>query len=311
MSDILVVGSLAYDSIQTPSGTVERALGGSANYFSLAASLFSKVKVVGVVGDDYKKSDIELLSSRGVDTSGMQIQKGKTFHWKGSYEGDMNEAITHATELNVFEKFDPVLPESYKDSKFVFLANISPDLQLKVLSQVNAPVFVGMDTMNFWISSKLDDLKAVLKKVDVVLINEGEAMMLTGAHNGVEAAKRVVELGPKALVIKRGEYGFMMYTQEEGFFILPAFPISSVVDPTGAGDTFAGGFFGYLAALSSGAPSGRRKPSIEDLRHACVRGSNLASFTIQDFSVAALAKIKVQDLDARIEKYKKVITLSV
>jgi sugar/nucleoside kinase (ribokinase family) len=302
MSDILVVGSLAYDSIQTPSGSVDHALGGSANYFSLAASLFAKVKVVGVVGEDYKKSDIELLSSRGVDTSGMQVQKGKTFHWAGAYEGDMNEAITKATELNVFEKFDPVLPEAFKDSKFVFLANISPDLQLKVLNQVKAPLFVGMDTMNFWISSKLDDIKAVLKKVDVVLINEGEAMMLTGAHNAIEAARRVVEMGPKALVIKRGEYGFVMYTQAEGFFILPAFPVSHVTDPTGAGDTFAGGFFGYLASLN-------KKPTAQDLRQACIRGGNLASFTIQDFSVNALAKTKLTDLEHRIEQYKKVITL--
>ncbi len=302
MSDILVVGSLAYDSIKTPSGSVSHALGGSANYFSLAASLFAKVKVVGVVGEDYKKSDMEMLSSRGVDISGMTVQKGKTFHWSGSYEGDMNEAITHATELNVFESFNPVLPANYQDSKFVFLANISPDLQLKVLDQVKSPMFVGMDTMNFWISSRLQDLKAVLKKVDVVLINEGEAMMLTGAKNGIEAAAKVCELGPKALVIKRGEYGFVMYTQAEGFFILPAFPLSAVVDPTGAGDTFAGGFFGYLASLG-------RKPEIQDLRQACVKGSILASFTIQDFSVGALAKTTAGDLEKRLMTYKKVITL--
>jgi sugar/nucleoside kinase (ribokinase family) len=302
MSDILVVGSLAYDSIKTPSGSVSHALGGSANYFSLAASLFAKVKVVGVVGEDYKKTDIELLASRGVDTSGMTVQKGKTFHWSGSYEGDMNEAITHATELNVFETFNPVLPAHYTDAKFVFLANISPDLQLKVLEQVKAPQFVGMDTMNFWISSKLSDLKAVLKKVDVVLINEGEAMMLTGAKNGIEAAAKVCEMGPKALVIKRGEYGFVMYTQAEGFFILPAFPIQKVIDPTGAGDTFAGGFFGHLASLG-------RKPEVQDLRHACVKGSILASFTIQDFSVGALAKTTAGELEKRLSDYKKVITL--
>jgi sugar/nucleoside kinase (ribokinase family) len=220
MSEILVVGSLAYDSIQTPSGKVDRALGGSANYFSLAASLFSRVRVVGVVGEDYEKKDFELLNSRNVDTSGMTIQKGKTFHWSGYYEGDMNEAITRATDLNVFEHFNPHLPEHYRDSKFVFLANISPDLQVKVLEQVQKPMFVGMDTMNFWISSKLDDLKKVLKKVDVVLINEHESMMLTGAANAIEAAPKVCAMGPKALVIKRGEYGFVMYTQDQGYFIL-------------------------------------------------------------------------------------------
>ena len=302
MSEILVVGSLAYDSIETPSGKVDRALGGSANYFSLAASLFSKVRVVGVVGEDYDKSDIQLLKSRNVDISGMSVVPGKTFHWAGSYSGDMNEAVTKKTELNVFEKFNPVLPKHYQDSKFVFLANISPDLQLKVLEQCEGPLFVGMDTMNFWISSKLNDLKAVLKKVDVVLINEGEAMMLTGAQNAIDAAKKVVELGPKALVIKRGEYGFVMYTKEQGFFILPAFPIDKVIDPTGAGDTFAGGFFGYLASLN-------RKPTAQDLKEACVKGTILASFTIQDFSVKALAQTAMKNLEQRLSEYKKVITL--
>jgi sugar/nucleoside kinase (ribokinase family) len=300
MSEILVVGSLAYDSIQTPSGKVDRALGGSANYFSLAASLFSRVRVVGVVGEDYEKKDFELLNSRNVDTSGMTVQKGKTFHWSGYYEGDMNEAITRATDLNVFEHFNPELPAHYRDSKFVFLANISPDLQVKVLEQVQKPLFVGMDTMNFWISSKLEDLKKVLKKVDVVLINEHEAMMLTGANNAIEAAPKVCEMGPKALVIKRGEYGFVMYTQEQGYFILPAVPIEKVTDPTGAGDTFAGGFFGYLASLG-------RAPTVSDLKMACMKGTVLASFTIQDFSVAALAKTTLKDLDQRLEKYLGVI----
>src|SRR6185312_15777987 len=177
-----------------------------------------------------------------------------------------------------------------------------PDLQVKVLEQVKAPVFVGMDTMNFWISSKLSDLKTVLKKVDVVLINEKEAMMLTGAKNAIDAAPKVCELGPKALVIKRGEYGFVMYTREGGFFILPAFPLDKVVDPTGAGDTFAGGFFGYLASLD-------RKPTEADLRLACVKGTILASFTIQDFSVGALAKVTLKDLDQRLSQYRKVVLL--
>ncbi len=302
MSEILVVGSLAYDSIQTPSGKVDRALGGSANYFSLASSLFAPVRVVGVVGEDYQSQDIELLKSRKVDTSGMSVVKGKTFHWEGAYEGDMNEAITKKTELNVFEHFDPTLPEHYRDSKFVFLANISPDLQLKVLNQCHNPLFIGMDTMNFWITSKLADLQQVLKKVDVVLINEGEAMMLTGAKNAIEAAKKVIALGPKALVIKRGEYGFVMYTQDQGFFILPAFPIDKVIDPTGAGDTFAGGFFGHLASLG-------RKPLVGDLKEACIRGSILASFTIQDFGVKGLAKVDMGALEMRTIQYHKVISI--
>jgi sugar/nucleoside kinase (ribokinase family) len=301
VSDILVVGSLAYDSIETPSGKVDRALGGSANYFSLAASLFAPVRVVGVVGEDYSKADIELLKSRRVDTAGMSIVKGKTFHWEGAYEGNLNQAITKNTELNVFEHFDPSLPKHYQDSKFVFLANISPDLQLKVLSQCESPWFIGMDTMNFWITSKLHDLKEVLKKVDVVLINEGEAMMLTKAVNSVEAARKMIELGPKAVVIKRGEYGFLMFTQELGFFTLPAFPIERVVDPTGAGDTFAGGFFGHLASLG-------RKPTHTDLKTACIKGAILASFTIQDFSVESLSKVTAADLESRLADYKKTIS---
>lgn len=300
MSEILVVGSLAYDTIETPSGKVERALGGSANYFSLAASLSAKVRVVGVVGEDYAESDKELLRGRGVDLEGMFVAPGRTFHWEGAYAGDMNEAITKKTELNVFEQFDPDLPESYTGSKFVFLANISPDLQSKVLDQVKSPMFVGMDTMNFWISSKLEDLKKTLSRVNVVLINEGEAKMLTGAKNAVEAAPKVCEMGPQAIVIKRGEYGFLMYQKGEGYFILPAVPVADVVDPTGAGDTFAGGFFGYLAKLD-------RKPSFQDLQKACMHGTVLASFTIQDFSVRALAKVTPSALETRMGVYLKTV----
>lgn len=302
MSEILVVGSLAYDSIQTPSGKVDRALGGSANYFSLAASLFSKVRVVGVVGEDYDQGDYELLNSRGVDLSGLSKVAGKTFHWAGSYEGDMNEAKTLQTDLNVFEHFNPQLPEHFKDSSFVFLANIAPELQLQVLEQVKSPKFVGMDTMNFWISIKKEKLIEVLKKVDLVLINEGEAKMLTGAANAISAAPLITAMGPQAVVIKRGEYGFAMYTREEGYFILPAMPIPTVVDPTGAGDTFAGGFFGYLAAQKD-------KPTLAHLKQACIMGSMMASHTIQDFSVRALSKVTLGDVERRLADYKKVITL--
>ncbi|UOE99773.1 PfkB family carbohydrate kinase [Bdellovibrio reynosensis] len=302
MSEILVVGSLAYDSIQTPSGKVDRALGGSANYFSLAASLFSKVRVVGVVGEDYDQEHYELLNKRGVDLGGLSKVPGKTFHWAGSYEGDLNEAKTLKTELNVFEHFNPQLPEHFKDSSFVFLANIAPELQLQVLEQVKQPKFVGMDTMNFWISIKKDKLVEVLKKVDLVLINEGEAKMLTGAANAISAAPLLTALGPKAVVIKRGEYGFAMYTKDEGYFILPAMPIPTVVDPTGAGDTFAGGFFGYLAAQ-------KEVPTIANLKQACIMGSMMASHTIQDFSVNALSKVTLGDLEKRLSEYRKVITV--
>lgn len=300
MSSILVVGSLAYDGISTPSGSVDRALGGSANYFSLAASLYSKVRVVGVVGADYDKKDEALLTDRGVDLSGVEHTSGKTFFWQGKYEGDLNDAITLKTELNVFESFDPKIPANFRDSKFVFLANIDPELQLKVLSQVEAPEFVGMDTMNFWITSKLDALKKILSKVDVVLINEKEAEMLTGAPNAISAAPLIAALGPKAVAIKRGEYGFALFTRDQGFNILPAMPMPLVVDPTGAGDTFAGGFFGHLSSLG-------RPVRMDDLREACVTGTLLASFTIQDFSVRALAQVKPEDVARRRAEYMRVI----
>jgi sugar/nucleoside kinase (ribokinase family) len=300
MSEILVVGSLAYDSVQTPSGKVDRALGGSANYFSLAASLFAKVRVVGVVGEDYDKQDYDLLKNREVDLAGLQRVPGKTFHWAGSYDGDMNEAKTLATELNVFEYFKPELPEHFKKSEFVFLANISPDLQLQVLEQVQNPKFVGMDTMNYWISSRKEDLLKVMAKVNLVLINEAEAEMLTGAANGIAAAPMITAMGPDAVVIKRGEYGFALYTKKEGFFILPAMPLPSLVDPTGAGDTFAGGFFGFLA-------SQKGEITIPQLKQACINGTLMASFTIQDFSVKALAKVTMGDIETRLGQYKKVV----
>ncbi len=302
MAEILVVGSLAYDSIKTPAGSVSRALGGSANYFSLAASLLAPVRVVGVVGEDYDEKDYNLLKDRKVDLSGLEKVKGKTFHWEGFYEGDMSEAKTLKTELNVFEHFNPKLPAHFADSKFVFLANISPDLQLKVLEQVRNPYFVGMDTMNFWISSKKDDLLKVLSKVDVVLINETEAEMLTGEKNAIAAAPKLTQMGPQAVVIKRGEYGFAMYSKEQGYFMLSAMPTPNVIDPTGAGDTFAGGFFGHLASL-------KRKPTVGDLKQACVVGTVLASFTIQDFSVKALSQVTLGKMEARLSEYRKSSTL--
>lgn len=299
MSEILVVGSLAYDTIATPNGKVDRTLGGSANYFSLAASLYSQVRVVGVVGEDYDAKDLEMLKSRKVDTLGMQKQPGKTFHWSGEYKGDMNEAITLATDLNVFEHFNPELPPSYKNSSYVFLANIDPELQLRVFEQIEKPKLVGSDTMNFWISSKLPQLKQVLAKVDVLLINEGEAKMLSKRANAIAAADEILKMGPKAVVIKRGEYGFVLYSKE-GYFILPAYPIANVVDPTGAGDTFAGAFFGYLAKLNKGF-------DLAALKEACVHGCMMASFTVQNFGVEGLKKLTWADVEKRHEEYKRVV----
>lgn len=296
MSEVLVVGSLAYDSVKTPSGKAERSLGGSANYFSVASSLFSKVKVVGVVGSDYSDADREILKSRGVDLDGMQVVPGKTFHWEGTYEHNLNEAVTLKTELNVFADFNPELPEKYKGTRFVFLANIDPILQLKVLSQIQKPLFVGMDSMNFWINSKQNDLIQVMKKVDIVFVNETEAKMLTQEDNAIVAIKKVAALGPEYVVVKRGEYGSTVYSKTHGFFQCPALPVEKVVDPTGAGDSFAGGFFGYLASLR---PSGHdQKPTWKELKEATLAGTVMSSQTIQDFSLKALASLNQQQYQA-------------
>jgi sugar/nucleoside kinase (ribokinase family) len=301
MSAILVVGSVGYDTISTPKGERAGILGGSANYFSLAAAHCAKVRVVGVVGDDYRAEDRQLLTDRGVDIAGLQTVHGETFRWSGKYEKDMNEATTLATHLNVFENFHPAIPMEYRDSKTVFLANIDPVLQLQVLEQVKSPRLIAADTMNYWISSKKADLLKVLERINILMINESEIRQLTGNWNCIQAAKEVCRMGPRAVVIKRGEYGFMMYTQER-FFILPAFPVENVVDPTGAGDTFAGGFLGHLAQLD-------RDFTREDLKLACVNGCLMASFTVQDFGVEGIRQCKTKDLDARLEAYRQVIAL--
>lgn len=291
MQEVLVIGSLAYDSVKTLSGSAKRSLGGSANYFSVAASLFAKVRVVGVVGTDYLASDKEMLAKRGVDLAGMQSVEGETFHWEGTYEANLNEAVTLKTELNVFATFNPEVPEAYKTSSHVFLANIEPTLQLKVLSQIKEPKFVGMDTMNFWINSKQADLVKVIEKVDIVFMNETEAKMLTQETNTIKAIKKVVGLGPKYVVVKRGEYGSTLYSKEHGFFNCPALPIENVVDPTGAGDSFAGGFFGYLVKNVNG------KPAWTDLKNAVVAGTVMSSQTIQDFSVKALIEVNQSNFE--------------
>ncbi|MBC7740646.1 MAG: sugar kinase, partial [Bdellovibrionaceae bacterium] len=267
MSEVLVVGSLAYDSVKTPSGKAEKSLGGSANYFSVAASLFAPVRVVGVVGEDYSNEDRQILIKRKVDLSGLQTVPGKTFHWEGTYEQNLNEAVTLKTELNVFAHFNPTLPVDYRNSSFVFLANIDPELQLQVLAQVEKPLFVGMDSMNFWINSKQEELKQVLQKVDIVFMNETEAKMLTQTSNAIRAIKAVAALGPKYVVLKKGEYGSTLYSATHGFYQTPALPIESVVDPTGAGDSFAGGFFGTLAS------AGPKVPTWADLKAATLAGT--------------------------------------
>lgn len=300
MNAILVVGSVGYDTITTPTGQRAGLVGGSANYFSLAASLYAPVRVVGVVGEDYKLEHRSWLEERNVDLKGLQQVSGRTFAWEGRYEKDMNDAITVATHLNVFENFHPAIPESYKSSDVVFLANIDPVLQLQVLEQVQNPRLIAADTMNYWIRSKKDDLLKVLKRIDILLINEGEIRELTGTWNTVRAAREVLTMGPKAVVIKRGEYGFFMFCENQ-HFVLPAFPVENVVDPTGAGDTFAGGFLGRLAQLDRGW-------SRENLKAACVHGCLLASFTVQDFGVEGIRKVQPVQVEERLKVYQQVIT---
>lgn len=298
MSAIVVVGSLAYDSIATPKGSVNRVLGGSSNYFSLAASHFSQVHVVGVVGEDYNAADLQILRDRSVDVEGIVRAPGKTFHWKGEYHADMNDAITLATDLNVFAQFNPQIPEKYRSCEYLFLANIDPVLQLRVLNQMQSPRLVCCDTMNFWINGKLSDLKKVMTRTDVLLINEGESMQLSGATNAIAAAEIIAKMGPKAVVIKRGEYGFVLCYQNE-LFILPAFPVAQVIDPTGAGDSFAGGFIGYLAREGKGL-------DFASLKQACVYGCLLASFTVEGFGIEGQKNLDWRKVEERMNAYRKI-----
>jgi sugar/nucleoside kinase (ribokinase family) len=301
MSKILVVGSIGYDSIKTPMGSVEETLGGSASYFSYAASLYAPVAVVGVVGTDCRQQDIDLLQSRGVNLLGLQRVEGKTFRWEGEYEGDCNEAITRKTELNVFQNFSPQIPPSLQEAEYLFLANIDPDLQLSVLKQTDRPRVVGADTMNFWIDSKRESLIRLFKHIDIVLMNEAEAKKITGCNQTLKAALELSQTGPKAVIIKRGEYGFVLLYQGQ-FYILPAFPIVNVVDPTGAGDTFAAGFFGSLARHNEDL-------SLKALQRACLEGLLLASFTVQGFGLTALASVDFSTIEQRHREYTHVVRL--
>ena len=300
MNAILVVGSIGYDTITTPMGQRTRIPGGSANYFSIAASLFKPVRVVGVVGQDYAAEHRAWLDDRDVDLQGLRQVEGRTFAWEGEYGRDMNEAKTLATHLNVFEDFHPVLPESYRDSELVFLANIDPVLQLQVLEQVKAPKLKAADTMNYWIHSKKDVLLKVLERIDILLVNEGELRQLTGEWNTIKGAREILKMGPRAVVVKRGEYGFLLHCGDE-FFIQPAFPIGDVIDPTGAGDTFAGGFLGHLAQLE-------RDWTYADLKAAALNGSLLASFTVQDFGVAGIRAVELAALKRRADDFRAVVS---
>jgi sugar/nucleoside kinase (ribokinase family) len=297
---ILTVGSLAFDSIQTPAGKVDSVLGGSGNYFSIAASHYSPVEVVGVVGEDFPKDHLEWLSRRNIGVSGIKVTAGKTFHWVGSYDKNLNEAQTLSTSLNVFEHFDPQLSEKHKEIPYVFLANIDPVLQQSVLDQIRSPRLVACDSMNFWITGKPSELRKTLERVDLLSINEGEAYLLSGHKNVMKAALEIQKMGPSTVIIKRGEYGADLLTPH-GFFIAPAYPTSHVVDPTGAGDSFAGAVMGYLAEQGVHRDLVRTDPKQWEklLRRAVLAGSVMASFTVEDFSFRRLMSLKTPDLVER------------
>jgi sugar/nucleoside kinase (ribokinase family) len=298
MSPLLVVGSVALDSVETPAGTVAEALGGSATYFSAAASLLTGVRVVAVVGEDFPEAHLELLRDRGIDLAGLRQEPGRTFRWSGSYTDDLDQAVTLDTQLNVFETFDPELPDPYRDSPYVFLANMHPAIQLKVLEQASPEAFTGADTMNFWIEGERELLDEVLRRVRCVTINEAEVRQYAGQTDLLRAIGSVAALGPEYIVVKRGSQGVLLWHQEE-IFSLPAFPVEKVRDPTGAGDTFAGGLFGYLAA--------RGGHTAEDLRHGLLMGTILASFNVEDFSLNRLLTISREDIINRAGHFEKMI----
>jgi sugar/nucleoside kinase (ribokinase family) len=299
-SSILAVGSIAFDTIHTPAGKAEKVLGGSVNYFSIAASFYAPIQVLGVVGEDFPKEHLAWLGKRRVDTSGVQVVPGQTFHWAGSYDGNLNEAKTLSTALNVFEKFDPRLGSQHKNASYVFLANIDPVLQTSVLDQVTDPKLVAADSMNFWITGKLEELKKTLKRVDILSINEGEAYLLSGERNIIKAVAAIRKMGPSVIIVKRGEYGAMLFTQQ-GLFLAPAFPVDQVKDPTGAGDSFAGAFMGYLAEAGVSRDLAKTDPARWEttLRRAVLAGCVMASFTVEDFSFQRLARLESAELASR------------
>ncbi|MCX7017422.1 MAG: PfkB family carbohydrate kinase [Candidatus Sumerlaeota bacterium] len=291
---ILMVGSVALDDVRTPFGEVKDALGGSCSYASISASHFSDVAIVGVIGDDFPRRRLDLFRRHDIDLSGLQrIKGGRTFHWSGYYEHDMNQAHTLNTALNVFAEFRPAIPEKLRESEFVLLGNIDPDLQLEVLEQVRNPRLVLIDTMNFWISGKREQLLRVLRKSHIVLLNEAEARQLCDTVNLQVAAQRLLKLGLKRVIIKKGEHGCLMFSGDT-YFAAPAFPLEMIKDPTGAGDTFAGGFIGYLASA--------RSLNEMTFRKAVIAGTAMASFTVEEFSLKRLASLKSREIGERCDR---------
>ncbi|MBN2453074.1 MAG: bifunctional hydroxymethylpyrimidine kinase/phosphomethylpyrimidine kinase [Candidatus Omnitrophica bacterium] len=294
---ILVVGSVALDSVETPFGKKKEILGGSATFFSITASFFNKVNIVAAVGEDFPKKYVTLLKSRSVGIDGLTVSKGKTFRWVGRYDYDLNTAHTIATHLNVFKDFNPHIPRHLRQPEFLFLANIDPDLQYNVLTQVKRPKLVACDSMNYWISTKRKSLEKLLDRIDIILLNDAEARQFSGESNLIKAAQQIIAFGPKAVIIKRGEHG-VLYFSKDAHFIAPAYLLETIYDPTGAGDTFAGGMMGYIS----------RAKTINDLtiRKSIIYGSIMASFTVEDFSVNRLLEISKKDISGRFDHYRKI-----
>jgi sugar/nucleoside kinase (ribokinase family) len=292
---LLVVGSVALDSIETPFGVANDVLGGSANFFSAAASLLSPVQMVGVVGSDYPIEDLQFLADRGVDLSGVEQVEGESFRWSGVYSFDLNSRETRETRLGVFADFKPRIPEKFRGAKWVFLGNIDPELQLDVLEQVTSPMLVACDTMNYWINGKRDALLALLKRVDLLMVNDTEARELSGDFNLLRAARWIHRQGPRMVVVKKGEHGAILFTEDYAFYA-PGYPLEEVFDPTGAGDAFAGGFMGYIARSGSTDPS--------DMRRAMVYGSALGSFAVERFGIDRLRDVTQDEIQDRVASFR-------
>ena len=302
---ILVVGTVAFDAIETPFGKTDKIVGGAATYICLSSSFFAKnLNLVSVVGEDFPSDAIQMLKNKSVDIDGLQIKKGeKTFFWSGKYHNDMNSRDTLDTQLNVLENFNPIVPEKYQESEFLMLGNLMPSVQKQVLSQLQKrPKLVVLDTMNFWMDLFMDDLKEALKEVDVLTINDEEARQLSGEYSLVKAAKLILSMGPKYLIIKKGEHGALLFNNEEVFFA-PALPLEDVFDPTGAGDSFAGGFIGYLAKTND--------ISFENMKRAVINGSAMASFCVEKFGTQKLTEITQEDVNARINEFVKLVKFDI
>ncbi len=298
-SHILVVGSLAYDDVHTPYDNRREVLGGAASYFSLAACLYAPVRLMGVVGDDFRASDLERLGAKGIDLAGVEHAKGKSFRWLGRYDHDLATAETINTDLGVFGDWEPTVPAAFADSEFVFLANILPEIQSRMLDQVRSPKAIALDTMNYWIERRRDALASVMARVDIVTINEAEARQFCGTHNVLRAAREIQALGPRAVIIKRAEYGALLLTADRIFWT-PAYPLDEVRDPTGAGDAFAGGLLGYLA--------GSGKLDDRTLCEAVLHGTVCASFAVEDFSVDGIERADMAGVERRVRELQALVS---